>query len=342
MSTGYKSSWFNLNWITLVVNAIGLTVFNGVSYLITESVGLNSPIMITAPATILWFAIYLKQGLMVVPENEFRVVERFGQYYRCVGGGLRLLCLPGIIDGVAKNGGTGDHKWHRIDLYKDEKDNLIDFVDGSAAVKIQVWYRIMKSADAAARSVYVVKDTENRIEEIVDGEVRPILQKLSLDEAGKTLDEIGKQVIGEVKESLEEMGIELDTKKGVILTDIVLSDDVVKIRQEMLKGEREAQKQLALGGGYVGAILAIVRAAKADGHEISFEEATEIYQTQRGLETIATKPGDLNFVSSGMSGVLVSLGVGSKEATASPKPNPKKEGKETKPEPAEGSEGGKK
>jgi len=107
--------------------------------------------------------------------------------------------------------------------------------------------------------------------------------------------------------------------KGVVITDIVLPDEIIRAREETIKGKREAEKQFEQGGGYAKAIMAIQREfAKGikdpDGNwavepqKISFEEARSIYERQRGFETIAAKPGNTHFVTPGIAGMQLAIG----------------------------------
>src|SRR6185436_15645049 len=184
---------------------------------------MKEPLWETGSAgVLLGFGIYFLWGYLIVPQNEFRVVERLGEYYETKEAGLRLMCLPGLIDRIAPHDGKWDYKWHRIGLYKDEGD-LMDFTDGSAKASAQVWYRVNPvQTDAAAHWTYAVDDSPNRIEELFDAVARPLLQKEIIDSAQKNLDKISQEVMKDsgLISALEDMGVEQDPQKGFLLTDI--------------------------------------------------------------------------------------------------------------------------
>lgn len=270
---------------------------------------------------ILWMIIYLAWGLRIVSENTYLVVERFGAYYYVkTTAGIVVMCLPGLIDRVAPYGGRGDFKYHRIDLYTDEPDNKIDFVDGSATIVAQIWFRVnpnqqlspQDNKDGPYRFVYRVENTENRIEEILDGTLRPVLQTESIDSAQKNMGDISRTIreMPEVKASLDELGVELDPNKGFLITDIKLDDETIAIRRQTLEGIKEAEKTAAKGKGFVGSILAIMELAKESGNDISFSEAREIFERQVALDTVRNTGANVTLVAPSINGVNMLLGIG--------------------------------
>jgi len=274
--------------------------------------------------TVAWFGFYFAIGIRQVEENRFLVIERFGKYLRTASAGLRILCLPNIVDRVAPNGGSGDFEWKRLDLH--EEGNKIDFKDASAGLRAQVWYRVGSDREDPYNFTYKVSNTDARIKEIVDGALRVLLQQYTIDEANTNLADISKKVREdqEIQQALDEMGTELDPAKGVIITDIVLSPELIDIRQESSRGKRQADRQKEQGAGYAMAILAIMeRFAQGvkDDHgnvvvkpvKLTFDKAKEIYERQRALETIQAKPGNTHFISPDIKGMQMAIGINDSE-----------------------------
>lgn len=316
--------------IAVLVNLIGGGLLSLLGFGVSLALGAGgASVLFGLVGLIIWTGIYVGIGLRQVEQNEYLVIERLGKYYRTLRAGLSVLCLPGLIDRPAENGGIGDFKWHRIDLY--EAGNQIDFTDGSAGLRAQVWWKVENTEDkpyergGPFKWTYSVINTEARIKEIVDGALRVMLQQESIDGASKNLASISTMVRDneDVAKALREMGAELDSAKGVVITDIILPPEVIKAREETIKGQREASKQYEQGGGYAKAIMAI-QAEFAKGRlnnplkpdegwmvepqKISFEEARSIYERQRGFETIATKPGNTSFVTQGIAGMQLAIG----------------------------------
>lgn len=262
-------------------------------------------------------AAYMAVGLRIVKQREFIVVERLGKYHRIAHAGIRVLCLPGLIDSVKYR---GDLKLRRLDLYVDEKNNQIDFKDGSCPVKIQVWWKIgdptaKKDEDVdndIYKFVYAAEKPENKLEEMVDAFARPRLQDMTIDEANIKKDHVAKDVNDDpgIKQSLSDIGSYLDPKKGCLITDIALTEDIVKLRKQEMEGSKDAVKAAKKGAGYAQAIAAIIEEAKKAGKEISFQDAREIYERQRGLETVGETGANITFVSPGIQGLMTTLGIG--------------------------------
>ncbi len=320
------------------VNLVGMGIFGGIPAIIALFAGAGLASLIFGLAgTLFWFAFYLAKGLRKVEEKQFRVVERVGKYHRTLHEGLVVLCLPDIIDRFAPHGGdNGDFKYHIIEVNDDDPKNALDFKDGGTGTPVlSIMYRVIhsepgetpqitvgtkvfkpnlpdkKDKDGAYLYVYVVQQSEDRIREVIMGSLRPLLQKKTVDDACSELIDISTSIRQdeEVTQALINMGVELDPHRGVILTDIRLAASIVQARDEAIIGKKNAEKQAAQGSGYINAILAIIEAGKKAGQKISFDKARGIYETQRGLEVLAQKPGSMNFVAPGINNALVSMNV---------------------------------
>lgn len=268
----------------------------------------------------LWLAIYFKWGFWVIDNTEYIVIERFGEFSRIVHSGPRILCLPGLIDKIKDQGNL---RYGELALCADEKDPpfRVDFDDCSTQVLMKASIRIgpqTGSIESLDKAIYLYTYTiknpaerEERIEEILEEAVMPLLQPLKLSQALIEKDAIAKTVTAdqEVRSALEAMGVELNPQKGLIIPDIILPPEVIALRQKKLEGETEASKQEELGSGYANAILGIIKAAEKAGKIVSWENAQAIYETQRGLETAVSMKTNTTFVASSMQGILNMIGV---------------------------------
>ena len=294
---------------------LGLVIFVVLAItLVRQSLGLT-----TLGAAMVWTTIFLVWGFRIVPTVHYIVVERLGQYYYTKENGWALLVLPGIIDRIAPDGGRGDYKYKKVDLYTSggSKDN-IDFTDGSAPIKAEIWYRINPDQkDSPALWTYVVKDSEARVREVIDSVARPKLQKISIDEAQQNLDSISEGVRNDpgVQRALKNVGAQLDPTRGFLITDVELPPGIVTMREELLVGTKEAGKQATQGLGYVRTILAIIEEAKKNSQTIGLEQAISIYQTQRALETLGKTGANITLVGENVKGVLMTMGLGGKTPT---------------------------
>jgi regulator of protease activity HflC (stomatin/prohibitin superfamily) len=290
---------------------------------------------------IIWGGVYIGWGLTIVQTNEYIVVERLGTFYRIAEDGLKVLCLPGLIDRIPKNG-KGSYKGKGMPLYQEKKDdegvvkdNAIDFADGvTAPIKATIFYQLEKPTTPIGPTehpgykwLYTFENPEDRIQEVVDATLRPILEGKDFDEAKKDLKSISLEVIGTqaIKNSLAQMGAVLHPEKGLLITDIVLSSEMIALRAKVQEGEAEAKKQEKQGEGYGKAIKAIRDASlevlacdivtgkptKWGEPTISFSEAKAIYEQQRALETLGKTGSNVTFVSPDLKGsVNLMLGAG--------------------------------
>lgn len=282
---------------------------------------------------IVWIAIVVAIGVRIVPQAEVWGVERLGQYHRMLRSGIRILLFPNLVDQI-KESNKASLKDERLDLYKDEVNNKFDFTNGSAAVKVQVWHRLAQrdenggdtTEENLQKWLYAKTNPTGWIEEQLDDFIRPQLQECSIDEA-----QIKKQSVAQMakEEARSVNGINITGSVGreigrLLITDIVLPQDVIDARTETLKGQREAQKTQAIGKGYVGAILAIMKDAAEAGNPITWEQALEVFDKQRALETIGRTGANITLVGQDVGGILKTLEVGNKgggRGTPSQSPN---------------------
>lgn len=327
-----------IKYLGPIVIAFGCFLFGSLGVIIGNAFGSLSFLWFLNGAAI-WVTLLLVMGVQFVPQAEVWGVERFEQYHRMLRSGMRFILLPGFIDRV-KETNKVSLKDQRLDLYKDETNNQFDFLNGSAPVKVQVWFHLVQK-DASGKNVleenlvkwlYAKADPHNWIEEQLDDFIRPEMQKYTIDEAQTKKQSVATMAKNEMKSV---NGIDLEGAIGVevgrlLITDIVLSQDVIDARTETLKGEREAQKRAAVGKGYGDAIAAIISAAKASGKDISWEDAQALFEKQSGLETIGRTGANITLVGENVGGVLKTLDIGNRRSnsrnTSSNSPNPKPKG----------------
>lgn len=256
----------------------------------------------------LWGFTYLAIGLTIVPQQEVWIIERLGRFCRVLRPGVSFLCLPGIIDKIRTKESM---KLRRIDLYEDEAGNEMDFEDGSAPIKAQVWFNIGVEDDDIKNFVYEVTNPKMWIEERFDDYIRPLLQDLTIDEAQKQKNQIATEASNALRDSVKKVtGAVLDKSKGLLITDILLSKETKEARAKRLEGQTEAERSAKVGKGYIDAIMAIIKGAEDAGTKLTFDQARELYEKQRGLETIGRTGANVTFVAPDIKGVLRTINIG--------------------------------
>jgi len=261
-----------------------------------------------------WIGFCIFQGSIIVEERDVVLVERLGKYHRVYFRGWHIRVIG--VDSIRASGRLLQAK--RLQLYADEENNLkMDFKDASASIDASIWYQIGNPKDVSERNlenlivavkawVYVYEDSEERIYNLVDGAIRPLLQQKTIDEAAGNLTGIAKTLIDEIAPEMEKFGAYMpsDTRRFII-EDIQLPDEVIVLRSMVLEGQKRAEESEKEAAGYWKAIKTI-----QDNLEIPFENARDIYQTQRGLDTLEkTKPA-ITLVGKDLNGILGSINLG--------------------------------
>lgn len=201
-------------------------------------------------------------GWTIIPQNNEAIAEMLGQYIGeewKAGLHFRLPFFMQIKALVFK----GEQA---MKLYLDEEARQdygfgkIDFTDGSAPVVAFCYFQIIDSYKA----VYAISDLIKGIEQKIDNAIRTYLAQYSIDNAlkwkpqfdlqrilnGDKPDSSGNwptktllESISTYTEILNTWGTEI---KSIIISDIVLSDSIIEIRNKVLLAEKEAQAAVKL------------------------------------------------------------------------------------------------
>ena len=267
---------------------------------------------------LVWLGFCVYRGGIIVPQQEFVVIERLGKYHTVYFRGWHFMVIG--VDSIHLK---GDMRAKRLRMYTDENGRtdraMMDFIDGSAAITASVWYQIgspddvdADNRDALRKAVqkwtYVYEDPVSRVDNLVDSELRPLIQAESIDEASKKRDGIAEEVMRKIKDDLSALGTYAPRGgKRLVIEDIDLPDNVIALRELALEGEKRAQESEKESAGYWKSILAI-----HTNLGVSVPEARSIYETQRGLDTLReTKPA-MTLVGKDFSGVLGTINLGTK------------------------------
>lgn len=268
---------------------------------------------------VLWTAIIFGIGIRINSEQSFVVIERFGRFVAVKPRGFYVKWLPGLMD---KTIYRGSFKAREVPLYTGE-DNEIDFTDGTARVRASAWYQVGNPADIAkkrwdvvqsqvSRWVYAVDNSSERLVSIVEGNFRPLLQALSINEAQLKGETIAEQAVEESREALEQVGAYPRPEQAIVIKDIPIPGNIQALRELQLEGASLAQKAANLAVGHPNSIRAIIDGAKELGETLSWEAAQAFYERMVGLETLGKTGANISFVASDLKNVLLSMGVGAK------------------------------
>lgn len=248
-------------------------------------------------------------------QQEFVVIERLGKFLTVYFRGWHVRIIG--VDRIRANDSL---RAKRLQLYEDEKAAEIDFKDASAEIDASIWYQIGNPADILQATkngnwdnvansvkawVYTYEKPEERIDNLADGGLRPLFQQKSIDQASEERDGIADKVMNDIAQEMAKFGAYPPSDgKRLVIEDIKLPDEVVRLRELVLEGQKRAEESEKEAAGYWKAIKAI-----QDNLNVTVEEARKIYETQRGLNVLEkTKPA-MTLVAKDLTGVLINLGV---------------------------------
>ncbi|MDB5245018.1 MAG: hypothetical protein JWN90_123, partial [Parcubacteria group bacterium] len=269
--------------------------------------GIGTAIMLL----LIWSAGFWAAGFMVVTEAWFVVIERFGQFHSVKFPGWRwknpFFDYERLRDCMSAR---------PFELYKaGDKKAVIDFLDASAPITALSWYSIGNPVDVANKDwdlvtpqialwTYRYIDPRKRAASIFDGSLRPKLQALTIDQAQVGGDAAAEAAVAEARPSLAGFGAyPTMSGKALIIDDINLPPEVVAQRQRKLAGEKAADEETAKFQGPARAANAIVTAAKALGHTVTYKEAMAQVLQQMAFDTLRNTGANVTLVGQDLPGV---------------------------------------
>ena len=300
----------------LLLVAIGFTVGNGY----------------TASAfAIAWVGLLTASSIRFVRKKTCLVVERFG-YLSGVKFAGPCLMIPWIDTEVSEI----DFLQKSVALFPDKQ---IDFIGGSSAVSASAWYQVGDPDDIRTgnhenlreqviRYVYTIRDDERaaRIAEIFEGSFRPYLETRTIEEVQAEAEDLArKAVFGEASSSftregaivaLKEIGVYPFPGKCIILSDIILSPEIVAFRQQEAKGDADAKQQVAQARGLWQPLVEMKKGLENAGPgavQMTDEALARFYLAQKGFETMKSTGANVTLVASGIDSARALITVGSNQ-----------------------------
>ena len=284
-----------------------------------------------------WFGFCVWKGAMTLEEMQYAVVERLGKYHTTFFNGLHVRVIG--IDRIRPVSvsdrkerklvevSVGDLRSMPIRLYALDRDNKIDFVSTAVAPEgIPSVGGISAPIDATLfvevgepgktnpeedvyRWAYGFTDPGKRLYSLVDSVLRPKLQSITIDEANTNRDDIADTVVESIAPAFREVGVyPRPERKSLVIEDIDLPEEWVTLRQKAVEGKLEAEQRQAQVAGYIEPIRLIM-----DTLGMSHKQAIDFYNTQQGLNVLRETKPNMTLVGDGLSGVLGTFNLGSKE-----------------------------
>lgn len=273
--------------IARVIGCVGFVLPALLSYLAGLLFGSNMRGLYVATV---WIGVYMVWNIDIVDQQEWRCVERLGQFYDVKLRGVRLYCLRGLIDKVKAEGRLTERK-KQIFVDFEGKPEELDFLNGSAPLEAYMWYKngLPGGTDAQIKEdivayMYTNDDPEDRVVQIAEDRLRPKFQGKDVDTASRTRADVVNGVRADIAKELKPYGLYFSKEPPIVIADIGLTDAEKLLRQERLRGQTTADEIASESAGYRRGIEAIMYRDNPDGTQkevCSFDKAADIWQEQQ-------------------------------------------------------------
>jgi len=205
----------------------------------------------------LFVIITLRKGIIVVPQSQVYVVERFGKYVRTLSPGLSLI-IP-YLSHISHRVSILERQLPKFNISVITKDNV------EVDMKTTVFFRVVD----ASRSVYRIRDIDTAIHTAASSVVRSAAGKLELDELQSSRDSMNHEIARNLQQAAEVWGVEITRTE---ITDVIIDEQTRDAQRQQLNAERERR--------------AIIARAEGDRRAIELAADAELYQAQRAAEAI--------------------------------------------------------
>jgi len=292
--------------------------------LITLLIGVMFGSSMGVRALVGWVGIYLAWNVGIVGQQEWQVIERFGQFHEVKLHGFRFYCMLGLIDTIKMSGNLLERKRVIFEgISTNNKLREIDFTNGSAPIEAYMWYKNGREngtndeiKDDIASYAYTNEDPENRVVQIAEDRLRPKFQEMDIDTASKNRAVIVNGVKDDIARELRPYGLYFSKEPPIVITDIGLTDDAKKFRQERLRGQTTADGIASEADGYRRGIESIMRRKNADGTEeevCDFETASKIWREQQTRKMFEKTGSNITIISESAGGVVKTFDINTKK-----------------------------
>lgn len=259
---------------------------------------------------VLWLGGLFAVTIHIQQKRTFTITERFGKLWDVKFAGFRLI-IPYIDNKILRE----DFLQKSVELFN---GIVIDFIGGSAPVLADGWYQIGNPDDIESGRMDAVReqvlkyayrvraeDRAVRVADIFKGAFRPHLETKTIVEAQNEAEDLANKAIDGVpgregaRKALAEIGVYPFPGKGIILRDIVIPSGIVALREQVLRGEMDAQEAVARAQVYWKPLAEMKKGfASAGAGKMDLEdgEILQLYLAQKGLDTLQKTPSNVTLI----------------------------------------------
>ena len=226
--------------------------------------------VIVLVALVICALVVVKKSLVIIPQSETKIIERFGKYYATLRPGINII-IPFIDRAkeiVAVRRGRyiyTDSIDLREQVYDFDKQNVITKDNVQTQINALLYFQIVDPFKA----VYEINNLPNAIEKLTQTTLRNIIGELELDQTLTSRDTINTKLRAVLDDATNKWGIKVNR---VELQDITPPESVLQAMEKQMQAERNKRATILTSEGEKAAAIlksegektAIINKAEAD------------------------------------------------------------------------------
>mgnify|MGYP002724629347 FL=1 len=191
--------------------------------------------------------LFAKMAIVIIPQSETRIIERFGRYYATLKPGINII-IPFIDKAkviVTYQRGRYTYSNHidlREQVYDFDKQNVITKDNIQMQINALLYFQIVDPFKA----VYEINNLPNAIEKLTQTTLRNIIGEMELDQTLTSRDVINTKLRGVLDDATNKWGIKVNR---VELQDITPPQSVLQAMEKQMQAERDKRATILTSEG---------------------------------------------------------------------------------------------